>query len=241
MKKIGFLFLFFVFSASTFAQSFSLSDPLGTIPDGGSRTYTTPANIPILPGDYNVTLHNISGTALSVICSKEIIDTIAGTESAFCWGQCFPASVYSSSPVLVESGDSGIFNPDYKPNGHTGESHVRFIFSEDGNRDNKISFIATFQSTPVSVSTYAQNIGKLVASPNPASSQITVDYSINDANENLTLTVKNLLGAVVYSSNLIAATGKIAINTSDFIDGIYFISILSNNMPVNSKKLVIRH
>ncbi len=240
MKKIQLLILLLTLSVSTFAQTFSLSDNQGAILDGGNRTYSTPANVAIAPGDYNLWVVNTGTTDLPIICSKEIIDTIAGTDVAFCWGQCFGEETYTSpTPVFLAPGDTGIFNPDYAPHNQVGSSHVRYVFSEDGNRINQIVFNVTFTATPVSVNSYAQNNNKITISPNPASNQINIDYSLQD-NIN-SIMIKNMLGAVVYSSNVAMSSGKVSINSSEFVDGIYFVTSASNGTPVNTKKLIIKH
>ena len=243
MKKIQLLIFLLTLSVFTFAQTtLKLTDAQGNIiPNGGSRTYTTTADVAIVPGDYMLYLHNTGTEEIPILCSKEIIDTIAGTDVAFCWGQCFGEITYTSPQpgVYVAVGDSDIFNPDYAPNGFVGTSHVRYVFSENGNRDNQTAFYVTFIATPSSVNSYAQNNNKIIISPNPASNQINIDYSLQD-NIN-SITIKNMLGAVVYSSNVAISSGKVSINSSEFVDGIYFVTSASNGTPVNTKKLIIKH
>jgi hypothetical protein len=245
MKKIILFISLFSLSFGVFSQSFSLSDPSGVIPDGGSRTYTTTANISILPGTYYVFVHNISGAPLWVKCMKEIVDTIPGTENGFCWGSCFTPDVYDSpNPILIANGDSSDlsgFSPDYKPNGQTGDSHIRYVFYENGNRANQVTYIATFHATPAGVNSYAKSFGSISNSPNPASDYTIVEYSIPSNFQAPQLVVKNLLGAVVFTSELTSLSGKINLNTSTFVDGIYFYSIQSNNTPLATKKMIIRH
>ena len=72
-------FIFCLFQPLLLHKVFALSDSLGAISDGGNRHTLHRQTPQCLPGDYNVILHNIGGTSLSVICSKEIIDTISGT------------------------------------------------------------------------------------------------------------------------------------------------------------------
>lgn len=244
MKRTVLLLFLVTSSCFIFGQSLTLSYPEGIIPDGGSVIFTTTANTPIMSGQKVIFVHNTSATDANVTCAKEIIDTIAGTQNSFCWGLCYSDTTYvSTNPVYIAAGDStdlSGFSGEYNPNGHVGDSHVRYIFTNTNNHES-VSVIVTYRATPVSVCNYNQNTDKMTTAPNPASNQTTVDYCITSANGNLSMIVKNLLGAVVYSSDLSGTAGRTTINTSDFTDGIYFISILSNNMPLNSKKLVVRH
>jgi hypothetical protein len=247
MKRTVLLFFLVASSQFIFGQSLTLSYPEGNIPDGGSVIFTTTANTPIMSGQKLIFVHNNSATDANVLCTKEIIDTIPGTQNSFCWGLCYADTVYNSLPlypVFIAAGDStdqSGFSGEYNPNGHVGDSHVRYIFTNKDNHSESVSVVVTYRATPVSVCNYNQNSDKMTTAPNPASNQTTVDYCITTANGNLTLIIKNLLGAVVYSSDLSGTAGRTSINTSDFTDGIYFISILSNNRPLNSKKLVVRH
>lgn len=244
MKKIGLLFSFFVASLTIFGQSLTLSYSGGVIPDGGSIIWTTPANTPILSGQKNIFVHNIGASDADVLCAKEVVDTISGTKNAFCWGACYGDDIYTpSTPLFIATGDStdiAGFSGDYSPNGHEGDTHIRYIFTNTNNHES-VSVVVTYRATPVSVNSYTQNISKLNMSPNPASTQSTIDYSVSDASGNLTLVVKNLLGAVIYTTDLSSTLGKTSINTSDYTDGIYFVSILSDNRPMNTKKLIVRH
>jgi hypothetical protein len=244
MKKTVLLLFLFTSSYFIFGQSLTLSYSGGVIPDGGSVIFTTNVNTPIISGQKLIFVHNTSAVDANVTCAKEIVDTIPGTQNSFCWGLCYSDTIYTpSTPVFIAAGDSTDqtgFSGEYNPNGHLGDSHVRYIFTNTNNHES-VSVVVTYRTTPVSVCSYNQNADRLTTAPNPASDQTTVDYCITTTNGNLTLIVKNLLGAVVYSSDLTGLSGEATINTSDFVDGIYFISILSNNMPVNSKKLVVRH
>jgi len=244
MKKIFFISLFVAISISSFAQNLSLSYPGGIIPDGGSVIFSTPANVAITSGQRNIFVHNNGAGDAVVICTKEIIDTIPGTENAFCWGgSCYTPDVYvSPGSALIAVGDStdqSGFSGDYNPHGIVGDSHIRYIFTNTQNHET-VSVVVTYNATAVGVKNYAQtNNSKLTISPNPASNVATIDYA--STSSNMSIVVKNLLGAVVFTSELSGSNGKISINTTDFTDGIYFVTTMSNGTPLSTKKLVVRH
>lgn len=245
MKKIFFFSLLILCSSTIFGQTLSLSHIGGALADGDSIVFQTDANTPILTGA-NVFVHNNGSSAINVLCLKEVIDTIPGTKNAFCWGQCYSDSIYqSTSAIFIGVGDStdgSGFGGEYRPNGHVGDTRMRYSFSEQTNRNNIVSVVVIYRAIPASISNFTAQSNKLTTAPNPASNQTTVDYSITGgADQNLRLIIKDLLGASIYSTDLSAASGKVSINTSDYANGIYFISIFSGSTPMSSKKLIIRH
>lgn len=244
MKKITFLFALTFITLGVFAQNLTLSYPGGVIPDGGSVIFETPAHVPINPGQKLIFVHNVGATDLNILCEKENIDTIPGTVNSFCWGLCYsPNVLISPSPVFIAAGDSSDesgFSGDYNAHGIVGDSQIKYTFFEMGNRDNKVSVIVTYRSTEdASVNNFSSISSKLNISPNPASNQVTIDYALSSANN--TIVIKNLLGAVVATNDLSSTNGKTTVNTTDFIDGIYFVTITSNGTPVSSRKLIIKH
>jgi hypothetical protein len=243
MKKLALVILLATSSFIMNAQNFSLSYAGGVIPDGGNITFNTDVNTPITTGVY-IYVHNISAAPLSVQCLKEIVDTIPGSENKFCWGSCFGPEVYQpTNQILIANGDSTdntAFSGEYFPNGNVGDSHIRYIFYEHGNRQNQISVVVTYHAIPASVNNFNKSVNNLSNYPNPASDYTIIDYSTASA-QTTQLVVKNLLGAVIYSTDLNSSNGKVYINTSDFIDGVYFYSVLSNNTPISTKKLIVRH
>lgn len=71
--------------------------------------------------------------------------------------------------------------------------------------------------------------------PNPAKEKLTVETGA--IIENLTIELNNLLGQTLLNIN--ATERSTIINISNYISGIYFLTIKSNNKTVNVKKIVI--
>jgi hypothetical protein len=244
MKKITLLIAFTAFTIGLYAQSLTLSYPGGIINNGDTVTFcTVDLNTPILAGEKLIFVHN-TGTALAeVTCKKEVIDTIQGTKNKFCWGQCYSDTIYEpSTKKYIEAGDSTVedgFSGEYEPNGHAGATYMRYYFTNTVNHD-QITVVIKYNAGPDYVNNYTQNPNRLNVFPNPASNQVNVDYTFSNCNNN-TIIVKNLIGATVYTSEAVSSTGKISISTSDFTDGIYFVTFLSNNFPQSTKKLIVKH
>lgn len=244
MKKITLLIAFTAFNIGLYAQSLTLSYPGGIINNGDTVDFITDVNTEILPGEKLLFVHNTGTATAEVTCKKEVLDTIEGTKNSFCWGQCYPDDVYEPSTIVyIAAGDSicdaSGFSGEYKPNGIEGNTYMKYYFTNTVNHD-QITVVIKYQALPVSVNSYTQNPNKLNVSPNPASNQVNVDYAFNNSSNN-SIVVKNLIGATVYSSDGVSSSGKHSINTTDFTDGIYFVTFLSNTVPQSTKKLIIKH
>lgn len=241
MKKKLFLIALTALSMSISAQNFSLTYPGGSIPNGGSIIFSTDEDTPITSGQRPIYVHNNGATDALVKCKKTIIDTIPGTQNMFCWGQCFgPATEVSPNPLIIMAGDStdeGGFSGEYYPYGNSGDSHIKYTFFSD---TDSISVIVTYHVEPLSNQNYSKIDEYLDVFPNPASAMITIGMHYSP-NTNKTITMKNILGAIVYPEVKPYTNDKITINTTDLIDGIYFLTITSNGLVVNTKKIIIKH
>lgn len=240
MKKKLLTFALTALTMGISAQNFSLTYPGGSIPDGGSVIFSTDEDTPITSGEKLIFVHNNGSSDALVKCKKTIIDTIAGTQNMFCWGQCFgPATEVSPNPLIISAGDStdeGGFSGEYYPNGNSGDSHIKYTFFSD---TDSISVIVTYHVEPLSNPTYAILSERINVYPNPASDMATI--ALQSPNTNKTITLKNILGAIVYTENTTSSNDKIIVNTKDLIDGIYFLTITSNGLVVATKKLIIKH
>lgn len=76
--------------------------------------------------------------------------------------------------------------------------------------------------------------------PNPAKNNLNMVYLSGD-NENLSITVTNILGQVILNNQLLSTWGADALNTSSFTNGIYFIEILQNGQHLETKKFIVEH
>ncbi len=245
MKKLSLFIAFIAISFGSIAQTLSLSYPGGVIPNGGSVVFETPGHVPILPGQRVIFVHNIGASDILVHCRKEVLDSIVGSVNSFCWDVCFGSEVQvSQMPLLITAGDStdeSGFSGDYHPHGNFGDTHVKYTFEEENNRDNNVSVIVTYRGLDDTyVNNFKQNDSKISISPNPASNMVNLNFSSQNANQKVE--IKNMLGATIFTSDLSSSNnGKYTINTAEFLDGIYFVTLTSNGIPIHSKKLIIKH
>jgi hypothetical protein len=77
------------------------------------------------------------------------------------------------------------------------------------------------------------------ASPNPARGFTWIPYSLPSEINSAQIVVRNLLGSVVKTETIDSGSERVRIDTSSFNNGIYIYSLLINNQPVLSKRLVV--
>jgi len=243
MKKIYLLSILFVAFSFLNAQNITLSDSHGSYDNDDTVTFSTDANTSILSGT-NMFVSNNSASFMNVKVKKKHLYITPGSYNSFCWGQCYDTLVYvSPSPILISAGatNNTDFTPEYYPNGNVGTSFISYTFYNVSNVNDSATIVYKFIAEPVSVKNITKNISKLTAFPNPAKNETVIEYSIENNSNNLELIIKNMLGSIVYSTNLNNNNGKISINTLELNDGIYFYSILSNRITKQTKKLIVKH
>ncbi len=188
-----------------------------------------------------IDVKNTGSTALSVKCVRENIEIVPNTTNSFCWGLCYPPTT-DTSAVAVSIDAGGIydeFSGDYYPDGNEGSSTIKYTYYDENNPSDKISVVVVY-STTVGIDDPTDY--KLSAAyPNPANSFVKFDYDFNEMPENSKVMIFDLLGSTVKEINVNNRYGSLKVNTSDLKDGIYFYSLVINNEPTKTQKLIVKH
>src|ERR1039457_6516599 len=98
---------------------------------------------------------------------------------------------------------------------------------------------ATANGCPIAVAGIEQVAGnneQVTVYPNPASSSLQVTFSGNI--QNTTLQITDMLGNAIYHSTL--NTQHNTIDVADLAEGVYTISIISNEGMVNKRLAIVR-
>lgn len=93
--------------------------------------------------------------------------------------------------------------------------------------------------TPNSINDVTYN-ADVTSYPNPANNELIVDYTLTNVQAPV-LSVYNLIGAKVASYTLNPVNGKLAINTSNLDNGMYFYTIEEQNQRVFIQKFNVVH
>jgi hypothetical protein len=188
-----------------------------------------------------IDVKNITSSSKAVKCAREDITIIPGTSNSFCWGLCYPPTT-DTSAVSVDIDAGGMyteFSGDYYPDGNEGASTIKYTYFDELNPSDKISVLVVY-STLVGIDDPVDY--KLSAAyPNPANNFVKFDYDISEISDNSKVVIYNLLGSAVKEVRIDNSFGSLKINTSDFNEGIYFYSLVVNNEPTKTQKLIIKH
>ena len=113
---------------------------------------------------------------------------------------------------------------------------MRFTFRNSDDASDVYSFYVRFAE---SVGVRSNTIPvKLSASPNPASSRVTISYAISDSSDDF-LVIKNLLGVELYRIKT-DGSGKYILDVSSFKPGVYFYGLESKGRILTAKKLLVK-
>ena len=188
-------------------------------------------------------LRNLTSDDLNVMVEKEIVEDLEGTSNLFCWGSCFNENVFvSPDPVMVPANSVTsefalafhvTFNPDV-----FGKVHMRYFAYDEDHYDQRISINVIFNKSNVGVQeSAAVRFGQ--AYPNPASSMVSFDYSLN-ATDKAVVAIYNLLGQEVMKQSVNSLQGRVSVSVANLNDGIYFCNLFVNGCAVKTEKFVVK-
>lgn len=167
------------------------------------------------------------------------------SENALCWGVCTPSILWGVKPIDTTDGIPMILNQMVTFSGHVypkihgGITAFKYVWYDVNNPSDSTWVIVDFDvRNPRSIG--VEEIKKetsLKIFPNPASDFVNVAVTSNEVNKKITII--DLLGKIVFSSNLAENNSNLRVNTSNFLPGVYFVSITSNNKSIRTSKIVI--
>lgn len=243
MKKIILLSLLTVFLLKGFSQSLELYHEDEILAQEEEVTYTAHADSGLM-SFHGLEVLNTGINPLNIKCAREVVSAVANTANSFCWGVCYSTSTDTSTvSIKINPGEiSNEFIGDYFPGGLAGITTVRYVFYDVANPDDKTTFILNYKATTESaVVQNKQTVSFSKAYPNPANKEVSIDYEILENERNVKFVIYNLLGTAVQEAAIRDFSGTLKLNTSDLSEGIYFYSILINNDPTRTQKLIIKH
>lgn len=241
MKKYLLLFCLTCIAALiTYSQSLQLSDSTGPI---ANNTTILKYGLPSAEGIVSfVFVKNTTADSISVKVKKVELMALHSTENVFCWGLCFAPEVFvSPDPIVIYAGrtDSLNFSGHYTPNGVIGISTIRYVFFDADNPSDTVCVNIDFSTYPQGINDLS-NVTLSNAFPNPANNAVSFSYSVPQ-NSLAKVIIRNVLGSIVKEVGITNNSGKLSLNTSEFVDGVYFYTFLVNGNSQVTKKLVIRH
>jgi hypothetical protein len=190
----------------------------------------------------NLWVENTTSDTLDIEVTTYELDVVTGTLNATCWEICPPADTSGQNPIRV-SPNVVRLNPagiDYSFAGHlypentAGCSHFRYVFEGTSTtsgavyRDSVDYYVNHgVACSAVGVESIENNQNFFKVFPNPAKEYVNILFS-NEV-EATEIVITNVLGQVVKTQMLNAATNNIELSVQDLSAGIYFVSAILNN------------
>ncbi len=175
----------------------------------------------------------------------EISTTTPSSENAFCWSVCTINQLWgvkrldTSSHIPMSLNQQIVFSGHVYPKMHGGTSTFKYVWYDVANPNDSAWIDVVFDvRNPRSVG--VEEVKKetsLKIYPNPATDLVNVSITSNEVNKKIQII--DLLGKVVFSDIIADDNTNLKINTSNFIPGVYFVSVTSNNKSIRTSKIVI--
>ncbi|MDD4847968.1 MAG: T9SS type A sorting domain-containing protein [Bacteroidales bacterium] len=246
MKKFVTLMIAMTFTASLFAQialiNFDVQEQPYDVYENGAVI-----DVDGIPSDLTLAaelgIWNQGTTAANVICRRTDLDVIEGTSNYFCWGMCFPSTIYLSQPVPMDPdfADFWGFSAHYEMRDADfnqiplpfGTTSVRYSFYDERTPEDSVWVIVNYNVSSEAAINEMNAISSNVY-PNPAKDQIFVE---SEMVENGTIAIFNMVGQKI--KEVAQTSNKVAINVSELQTGVYFYTIFSDGQKMDSQRFVV--
>ena len=197
--------------------------------------------------EFVVGVQNTWTDSLFLTITKDVITSAGESLNSFCLGNCFGTEVMVSPTTLNlaanETSDFDKFHVVYWPMGAEGVTIVRYSVSDSRvNTASLGSFVVKYDTRTDGINDEPLHVNKFSAYPNPASSQVTIQYDLsNRSSSDVTrIVITNLVGKKVCTVPVSNTVGKKNIDISNFVAGIYFYSLEINGHATATKKLIVK-
>ncbi len=238
-KRLLSVYLLSIVSYFGYSQSLSLSHDGNPVANNSDVIFIGEPTTSMIEAHMSVT--NNGSVTIGVKVKKVEISLVDSSVNTFCWDVCYPPFVYVSGDTMEvhPAGTNSAFVGEYQPNGHAGESIIRYVFFDYENTDDSVCFNAIFRAYPLGIEDPSFRATLSNAYPNPANTRATFNYTV-DAGARAMLIVRNVLGSTVKEIQL-AGNGQVRIPTIELSEGIYFYSLVVNGQIQSTRKLVVSH
>lgn len=152
-------------------------------------------------------------------------------------GGCFGSAQMASNPwtspsVTVSNGEAAEIKPDVTVVDVVGGGRFRYYVME-GNTI--LDSVDLHINATASVDDKEEAMG-MTAYPNPANNFITI--STNGVSDHYTVRITDVLGKVVYTDE----AGPVKkIDTGDFKNGVYLVSVMEKGVAIQTRRVVVKH
>jgi hypothetical protein len=249
MRKVTLFFIFSLSMALVYAQSVQSiefrMDSLGPSINGDTLfVYGIPSD-----SELNEELWVTQNTSSSIDISAKVYEEFIGApiRHYICWDQCFPpANSGVNNPFISGSVAVGAntvvddFSAHYIPDGRSACSMFRYVLFDLNNQSDSSFVFIKFCTNTVAIDEIKSQTVQLNAFPNPASSDLKINYDIGTAFHSASLDFYDVLGQKLVSRKLLNSKGKVVLNVASFNAGIYFYMVKVDGQTLKTERLVVQ-
>lgn len=138
---------------------------------------------------------------------------------------------------------SEAFSVAFKTGNSEAEGKVRITFFNLYNLQDSLSYEINYTVGNKNSSSYLYSAPSVAVSnlyPNPASSEVALDYRLTKSDADVTLILQNILGSIVGEFTLNPSDKKLKINTHEYTPGVYFYTLVIDQKSIVTRKLIIK-
>jgi hypothetical protein len=199
----------------------------------------------------HATLTNNSSAPIDVLVRfNEISAGPVGSGHYFCWAVCYTEGgvadgfqTPANHSVTIDAGatNSSSFYSDYVPHGTIGMASYEYCFSDENNPSDETCIQIIFDTRNVGIEDVfaTNNSGISEAYPNPANSNVKMNYSLEPSWNNATLDVYSMLGSRVRTLSINEKSGTVNLDVSSLPAGLYFYTLMVDGNAINTKKMLV--
>lgn len=234
------IILILLFSAGAWSQSIGLSWSEGTIQNGDIIDVSGSPDTVIYVA---IKIHNKSTSTIDVKVRKQDILMLSGTMDTYCLSnQCYGGEIPVSpdSVQILPGGYDTTFKGEYYPLGVTGVSTIRYTFFNTQDTDDTITVTVRYSGSASVAKTNISPTEISNAYPNPASDVIYFDYNNSESTLNSYIIIRDFAGRIVREVVIPQHEGVLEIDLTDIETGVYFYSLMQNNLMLLTKKLIVK-
>lgn len=235
MKKTIFTLILLAVTTLLSAQSFQFEWEGTIYEDGQTLICPYDANM----GEYlqHMSIRNLTDSDLDIVIEQYVIEPAPGAMVQLCWGMCMVGDTIISRPVTVPaqtlSTDDLSFHVTFLE-GETGVVSIRYI-AYNANRVEEAITLNLLAGATANVAETNFSLGQ--AYPNPATAEVHFNLQSND---NVNVTVYNLLGQEVKSQLVSSHQNRVNIAVDDLQPGIYFCRFSVNGEVLKTEKFIVK-
>jgi hypothetical protein len=195
-------------------------------------------------------IQNISANSLTYTCEVTELSNPLGADLQVCYGtNCFTADAGVPTPQNNAGNNTisvGAIDSTFKVAPFTfiwspGDSsiwRIKVYNTQDVN--DFVTVDVTYKWNTVSIKEISSEDVNLSIYPNPASTNLTIDYSINSDSKNAKIDVYDVVGQKVMTHALINNNDKLNINLNSLTSGVYFYTIKVDDKTLRTERVIVK-